>query len=67
MERDYFYAGDRLALLLDWTVEGSVRRYVAVDHLNSTRVVVTDDGIECEVKITESASGLCRRGRVEGG
>jgi RHS repeat-associated protein len=42
-KRDYLYAGDRLALQLDWTVEGPVRRYIAVDHLNSTRVVVTDD------------------------
>jgi hypothetical protein len=43
-KRDYLYAGDRLALQLDWTVEGPVRRYIAVDHLNSTRAIIDDSG-----------------------
>jgi RHS repeat-associated protein len=43
-KQNYLYAGDRLALQLDWSEDESpVRRYIAVDHLNSTRVVVTDD------------------------
>jgi hypothetical protein len=43
-KRDYLYAGDRLALQLDWTPEGPVRRYIAVDHLNNTRAIVDDNG-----------------------
>jgi len=44
-KRDYLYAGDRLAVQLDWS-EGDlpVRQYVAVDHLNSTRAIVDDNG-----------------------
>ena len=54
LKRDYLYAGDRLAVQLDWS-EGElpVRQYVAVDHLNSTRVVVTDGEIETGIKIVE--------------
>lgn len=43
-KHDYLYAGDRLALQLDWTPEGPVRRYIAVDHLNSTRAIMDDNG-----------------------
>lgn len=44
-KRDYLYAGDRLAVQLDWSEgESPVRQYIAVDHLNSTRAVVSDDG-----------------------
>jgi hypothetical protein len=51
-KQDYLYAGDRLAVQLDWSEGDSpVRRFVAVDHVNSTRVVVTDDGIESKIKI----------------
>lgn len=44
-KHDYLYAGDRLAVQLDWS-EGElpVRQYVAVDHLNSTRAIVDDNG-----------------------
>lgn len=58
-KRDYLYAGDRLALQLEWSEGDSpVRRYFAVDHLNSTRVVITDDGIETGIK---NVDGFCVR------
>jgi hypothetical protein len=39
------YASDRLALQLDWSEGGSpVPEYIAVDHLNSTRAIVDDNG-----------------------
>lgn len=44
-KRDYLYAGDRLALQLDWGEgESPVRQYIAVDHLKSTRAIVDDNG-----------------------
>lgn len=44
-KRDYLYAGDRLALQLDWSEgESPVRQYIAGDHLNSTRAIVDDNG-----------------------
>jgi hypothetical protein len=38
-------------LQLDWSEDRPARRYVAVDHLNSTQVVVTDGEIESKIKI----------------
>jgi RHS repeat-associated protein len=42
--RDYLHAGDRVVAQLDWTEGGPLPRFLAHDHLGSTRVVIEADG-----------------------
>lgn len=42
--RDYLHAGDRVVAQLDWTAGEPQPRFLAHDHLGSTRVLIEPDG-----------------------
>jgi len=44
LAEEYVYAGSRLAAQLDWSGGTALVRYIAVDHLGSTRTVIAEDG-----------------------
>jgi len=41
--RDYLHAGDRVVAQVDWTEGAPLPRFLAHDHLGSTRVLIEAD------------------------
>ena len=64
LDHEYLYAGARLAAQLDWSGGAALVRYVAVDHLGSTRVVLASDGTVLDTLEYYPYGGLRQGGDV---
>ncbi len=64
LDHEYLYAGARLAGQLDWSGGAALVRYVAVDYLGSTRVVLAPDGTVLDTLEYHPYGGLRQGGDV---
>ena len=64
--RDYVRTGDRVVAQLDWTDDGPSPRFLAHDHLGSTRVVIGLDGTITDLLEYYPFGGLRAGGPVPG-
>ncbi len=64
LDHEYLYAGARLAAQVDWSGGAALVRYVVVDHLGSTRVVLASDGTVLDTLEYYPYAGLRQGGDV---